>query len=30
VSVTREVEPLSEDPPPEARTNAPRPPVPGT
>jgi hypothetical protein len=37
MSVTREVkplldevEPVLEDPPPEARTNAPRPPVPGT
>jgi hypothetical protein len=30
MSVTREVERLLEDPPPEARTNAPRPPVPGT
>jgi hypothetical protein len=30
MSVTREVETLLEDPPPEARTNAPRPPVPGT
>jgi len=30
MSVTREVERLLEDPPPEARTNAPSPPVPGT
>jgi hypothetical protein len=30
MSVTSEVEPLLEDPPPEGRTNAPRPPVPGT
>jgi len=30
ISVTREVEALLEDPPPEARTNVPRPPVPGT
>jgi hypothetical protein len=30
MSVTREVGPLLEDPPPEATTNAPRPPVPGT
>jgi hypothetical protein len=30
MSVTREVEALLEDPPPEARKNVPRPPVPGT
>jgi hypothetical protein len=30
MSVTREVEALLEDPQPEARTNAPRPPAPGT